>query len=137
MAWVLGAFDFGYEVVEDDGGVGGVLEFGGEGVGEGDGFNGFANGLDGSDGVGEVFITRDEKGSVVAVLMGKEEHIGDKHDINTLLEGRFVVLSEGEGLNLNAQVVEFGEESVLFGGVGGCPIIIGLHQVSRSGQFTD
>lgn len=90
----LGALDFGADVVEDDGGVGGVLEFGGEGVGEGGGFDGFADSLDGFDGIGEVFVAGDEDGSVVAVLVGVEEHVGDEHDVNTLLEGGAVVLSE-------------------------------------------
>jgi len=99
---LLGAFDFGDEVVEDNGGVGGVLEFGGEGVGEGSGFDGFTDGLDSGDSVGKVFVAGDEEGGVVAVLVGEEEHVGDEHDINTLLEGGAVVLVERQSFDLDA-----------------------------------
>ena len=102
---VLGAFDFVDEVVKDDGGVGSVLEFGGKGMGEGSGFNDFADGLDGLDGVGEVFVTRHEESSIVTVLVGVEEHVGNEHDVDAFLKGSAVVLSEGECFDFDVQVV--------------------------------
>ena len=123
----LGAFDSGDEVVEDNGGVGGVLEFGGEGVGEGGDFDCFADGLDGFDGVGEVFVTRDEESGVVTVLMSEEEHVSDKHNVDTLLKGGPLVLTEGAGFDLDVEVAEFVEEAVLFWRVRSGAVVVGLN----------
>ena len=82
-----------------------MLEFGGEGVSEGGDFDCFADGLDGFDGVGEVFVTRDEECGVVTVLMGEEKHICDKHNVDTFLKGGTLVLTKREGFDLDAQVV--------------------------------
>ena len=124
---MLGAFDFVDEVVKDNRVVGSILNFSGEGVGEGGGFDGFADGLDGFDGVGEVFVAGDEEGGVVTVLMGEEEHVGDEHDVDPFLKGGTLVLTEGAGFDLDVEVAEFVEEAVLFWRVRSGAIVVGLN----------
>ena len=72
---------------------------------EGRCFDHFSKSLDGFNGVSEVFVAGHEEGSVVAVLVSVEEHVGDEHHVDAFLEGCAVVLSEGQGFDFDAQVM--------------------------------